>query len=806
MTPVAPRRKRPLPPDGDTTPRQTPRTRRRIIRDHMPVTPVSVPSCSRYIPSPRSDALDALAAVACTTSPSTSLSPSPLIPHSPSLHPSAPLTAPAATAAATTHWLARLVQSRPEVAIPTADDDDDDELDEDDDENEQAEKEEAKEGEGEFDDDDLRMVPPPSTTPSLRAVITNPDDWADVVNHARRAMSRISHARGQVAEPERYAREAAAVYYAALDGLLQDEAVRLRGDASKLSDKLIRNRVFHDSIMAFSWECAVAAAGRLDMRMLWMAMHILGLSPFALTKVLEAFVKRFKDMPQPLRLHMMNCDARIVERRLWIPGSELVNVLSERAVKSSVVLNSTIQGNCSGGTDGEEGGKWGEGVQRQNIPSSKDDSGNEGETNQAVVAKVRAKEVVLQMVYKKVLGLASLRAQELLLLLRIDCLAEDVWSCFKACIWQHWHIMVSRHLDQVIMCCIFGVAKVRRVDVKFREIVTMYRTMKHVREPSFTPLLPDVIREVSLMSHAHLTGKKNGNEANSERKEESHKRGDLIQFYNKVFIPNMKKILLQYGGIVKTAPTSTSDSRTSGAKAPTLPGKVGVRLEIVNKSSSGTDKEKIGHAGGVGEGREGGKSKRFTDVIDDDDERRKDTLREAVLRSPMRSLKTNGSVTRIGRVTVGAMSPRDSALLSLRQSPVRRALGHTKVMTPGTRTLYAFGESPGMMSVRSNKYDGNGQGGGVGGAGGAGLPCSGGQQGSAAVGVSTDERKEDVQRQLSFDAKDMKDKAVAANLRRRIAGVFAAGVNGRVRFGSGSAGKEATATQQRRSDEKDEKD
>jgi hypothetical protein len=70
-------------------------------------------------------------------------------------------------------------------------------------------------------------------------------------------------------------------------------------------------------------------------------------------------------------------------------------------------------------------------------------------------------------------------------------------------------LMRDRHIDQIIMCAIYGVCKVQQRTVTFRAIIEQYRRFAHATS--------SVFRDVLLVADGE--------------------RADIIQFYNRVFIP-----------------------------------------------------------------------------------------------------------------------------------------------------------------------------------------------------------------------------------------------------------------------------
>jgi len=64
----------------------------------------------------------------------------------------------------------------------------------------------------------------------------------------------------------------------------------------------------------------------------------------------------------------------------------------------------------------------------------------------------------------QVYHLASVRMRDLCERLEVDAeLCSQIWTCFEHCLMQHTDLMKDRHLDQLIMCSVYVMAKVRRL-------------------------------------------------------------------------------------------------------------------------------------------------------------------------------------------------------------------------------------------------------------------------------------------------------------------------------------------------------
>ncbi|XP_025892267.1 retinoblastoma-like protein 2 [Nothoprocta perdicaria] len=200
----------------------------------------------------------------------------------------------------------------------------------------------------------------------------------------------------------------------------------------------------------------------------------------------------------------------------------------------------------------------------------------------------------LSLFFRKVYHLASVRLRDLCAKLDIsDELRKKIWTCFEFSLVHCPELMMDRHLDQLLMCAVYVMAKVTKEDRSFQNIMRCYRTQPQAKSQVYRSVLikgrrrrrrsgssdggsqqnspadrgkeknkerssrdsSPVMRSSSTLPVPHpgsapptptrLTG------ANSDTEEEE--RGDLIQFYNNVYIEHIKDFALKYT-------SNTSDS------------------------------------------------------------------------------------------------------------------------------------------------------------------------------------------------------------------------------------------------------
>ncbi|NXA10780.1 RBL2 protein, partial [Sapayoa aenigma] len=197
----------------------------------------------------------------------------------------------------------------------------------------------------------------------------------------------------------------------------------------------------------------------------------------------------------------------------------------------------------------------------------------------------------LSLFFRKVYHLASVRLRDLCVKLDVsDELRKKIWTCFEYSLVHCPEIMMDRHLDQLLMCAIYVMTKVTNEDRSFQNIMRCYRTQPQAKSHVYRSVLikgrrrrrsgssdssqrnsptdrsrernkerssrdsSPVMRSSSTLPVPHpgsapptptrLTG------ANSDTEEEE--RGDLIQFYNNVYIEQIKDFALKYTASAQT--------------------------------------------------------------------------------------------------------------------------------------------------------------------------------------------------------------------------------------------------------------
>ncbi|XP_070701649.1 retinoblastoma-like protein 1 isoform X1 [Pempheris klunzingeri] len=162
----------------------------------------------------------------------------------------------------------------------------------------------------------------------------------------------------------------------------------------------------------------------------------------------------------------------------------------------------------------------------------------------------------LALFFRKVYHLASVRLRDLCVKLDVPPeLRAKMWTCFEHSLVHCSDLMRGRHLDQVLLCSVYIISKISRETHSFYDIMKCYRSQPQASSHVYRSVLLRVcpregseenmeVDPVSGGESAEKTNQVSGT-GNSDQSGEEE-RGDLIQFYNSVFVLKMKSFALRY--------------------------------------------------------------------------------------------------------------------------------------------------------------------------------------------------------------------------------------------------------------------
>uniref|UniRef100_A0A8C2Q503 Retinoblastoma-like 1 (p107) n=1 Tax=Cyprinus carpio TaxID=7962 RepID=A0A8C2Q503_CYPCA len=156
----------------------------------------------------------------------------------------------------------------------------------------------------------------------------------------------------------------------------------------------------------------------------------------------------------------------------------------------------------------------------------------------------------LALFFRKVYHLASVRLRDLCLKLDISSeLRGKIWTCFEHSLLHCTDLMKDRHLDQLLLCAVYIISKITKEEHTFQDIMKCYRTQpqanSHVSINSISVSKP-VTNCYCFIFILCMSNERTEEDDRTEAESESEERGDLIQFYNSVYVLKMKSFALKY--------------------------------------------------------------------------------------------------------------------------------------------------------------------------------------------------------------------------------------------------------------------
>ncbi|XP_077982360.1 retinoblastoma-like protein 1 [Glandiceps talaboti] len=212
----------------------------------------------------------------------------------------------------------------------------------------------------------------------------------------------------------------------------------------------------------------------------------------------------------------------------------------------------------------------------------------------------------LGLFFRKVYHLANVRLLDLCNRLEInDELRRKIWTCFERSLLHHINLMFDRHLDQLLMCSVYVICKVTAQDRTFQEIMKCYRLQPQAASHVYRSVLLRSRRRHS--SNSSDGSAKNGTSrhgspvqpggngccspvqirststlpvpqpnsapptptrlAGTGSSFDDEDRGDLIKFYNSIYVRKMQSFALRFA----SADNSNAEGRLEAPPLSPLP-------------------------------------------------------------------------------------------------------------------------------------------------------------------------------------------------------------------------------------------
>ncbi|KAL0335884.1 UNVERIFIED_CONTAM: Retinoblastoma-related protein [Sesamum radiatum] len=392
--------------------------------------------------------------------------------------------------------------------------------------------------------------------------------------------------------------EAMKLYFRVLQAMCTAESQILH--ANNLTS-LLTNERFHRCMLACSAELVLATHKTVTM-LFPTVLERTGITAFDLSKVIESFVRHEETLPRELRRHLNSLEERLLESMVWEKGSSMYNslIVARPALSAEIsrlgllaepmpsldAIAMHIDMSCGvlppmqsllkhekqvfPGQNGDirspkrvcmeyrsvlvERNPFTSPVKdrllglnnlKPKLPPpilqsafaspTRPNPGGGGET---------CAETAVNVFFSKIIKLAAVRINGMVERLQLSQqIRECVYCLFQKILGQRTTLFFNRHIDQIILCCFYGVAKVCVADIPAEPDIQR----NHFNYRKQPQCKPQVFRSVYVDWTAPRRNGKSGPD-----------HVDIITFYNEIFVPAVKPLL------VELAPGGSAQSSSHG--------------------------------------------------------------------------------------------------------------------------------------------------------------------------------------------------------------------------------------------------
>jgi len=316
--------------------------------------------------------------------------------------------------------------------------------------------------------------------------------------------------------------EGIALYFHVLEAILLAEE---RRNGSSVLGALLLNKELHVSLVAFAFE-VLADCYKMTVLSFPTVLNRLGLCAFDMCKVIEPLVRSEVNLnlPKEVKRHLYAIEEISLESLSWKPGSSFYKYMVEARGKTKAAAESEREELVNSNSA------------FQPVNSLPNTFGRP--ENMAInAASSSPAEKILMEFFKKVTKLCTFRLIDLCNRLERDCMfkikdgeelfdaaliLEEVIQIVQYVVYEQTRLLYNRHIDQIILAALYGVCKVHQIGVTFREIVHHYSKQSQCKQ--------EVYRAVVIQqSYPEL---------------QVEETGDIILFYNTVFVPVVQNELI----------------------------------------------------------------------------------------------------------------------------------------------------------------------------------------------------------------------------------------------------------------------
>ena len=343
--------------------------------------------------------------------------------------------------------------------------------------------------------------------------------------------------------------QAVQLFWATMESvLLTQDAVlgkmNMQGKMARIG-QLLKSEAFHRALLACAVEI-VFVGNKIYHHLFPQSLKTFEVKPLVMFSVIDSFIGARPDLPNAFKNHLKWCEDCVVSDIAWQnagPKQELFGVMN-------ACLKLLPTGLLSGG-----GGK-GSGSSSGSSSSSSSSSSS---------TKPKLPKLLVDFL-NKVQALANKRILQLATELGLEtdtAVLDHIWTVFVSVLSTTYWLFQERHIDHIIVCCVYGVCKGHGKSILFHRIINAHQKITQQIKSSNADLLMlyqagrcDLRAEINSECASDASGTLKSRPSGWTRVTTS-----IIGFYNHVFLKQTKEIITNLVGNSETATVVISFSK-----------------------------------------------------------------------------------------------------------------------------------------------------------------------------------------------------------------------------------------------------
>uniref|UniRef100_A0AAX7SN62 Retinoblastoma-associated protein A-box domain-containing protein n=1 Tax=Astatotilapia calliptera TaxID=8154 RepID=A0AAX7SN62_ASTCA len=341
--------------------------------------------------------------------------------------------------------------------------------------------------------------------------------------------------------------EAGVWYHRILESLISQERKRL--GFSDISG-ILEHDLFQRCLVACCLEIAVTSNSLpCDFPLL---LQILKLEPYHFWKVIEPVWRVGSGLPHYVVTHLIQVEEKVLENLAWISDSPLWDEITPNEGHMPTCQQVMHPNRLEGPMQTDPG------VPRDVSLGMNHSARTEQQCSPSAINK-QERCSSLHLFARKVYSLMAKRLRELCSTLEIsDELRLKIWTCFEYSLVHCSCLMEDRHLDQLLMCAIYIIAKITKMEIPFKQIMKCYKSQPRANKSvsffyfGFYFLL-SLVYSCELTKYSDTDTGKHSSTILTPNTPSTHyprpgqeERGNLIHFYNQVYTTKMQHFAKQF--------------------------------------------------------------------------------------------------------------------------------------------------------------------------------------------------------------------------------------------------------------------